>query len=226
MVVFDQVDAVKMPHAVEINDKESATIPHQAVASLDDDTLGPTMTTEEDCGDAIFGAQDVQAQLHYLSPGLDFSKNKPPVQVVARESTARDPRTTVRLSQGPPETIHDVRGREHEFTLENNGFKYVRSRPRFQDWDSRDGIWTEYIEELKELVAQEFGGAEGGVDEVIAFHEGVSISSPCVCLLLTIHLDRNEARTRNGDKQQMGRGRIHSHVRFMSTSPSRPSGRS
>jgi hypothetical protein len=82
----------------------------------------------------------------------------------------------VRISQGPLEEIHDVRGQEDEFTLERNGFKFVRNRPRFQEWDSRDGIWRQYIEELKELVSREFGGVSGGVDEVIAFHEGVSLT--------------------------------------------------
>ena len=165
-----------MPHAIEISDKESAVIPHLTDTTLESngDFAGHEI---EQADDLKILSNDVQSQLVYLSPGLEFTKTNPPIQVVARESTARDQRTTVRLAQGPPETIRDVRGREHEFTLEQNGFKYVRNRSKFQDWESRDGIWTEYIEELKELVAREFGGSEGGVDEVIAFHEGVSFSN-------------------------------------------------
>ena len=165
-----------MPHAIEVSDQESAVIPHltDATPESNDNFVGHQIEEPEDLQVL---SNDVQSQLVYLSPGLEFTKTNPPVQVVARESTARDPRTTVRLAQGPPESIRDVRGREHEFTLEQNGFKYVRNRSKFQDWESRDGIWTEYIEELKELVAREFGGPEGGVDEVIAFHEGVSVST-------------------------------------------------
>ena len=168
-----------MPHATACEDSESAPIPPPTEASPQDvpDLLNDVVALEKGISEASASGQDVQAQLHYLSPGVDFTKSKPPIQVVTRQSTVRDARTTVRISQGPKETIRDVRGREHEFNLERNGFKYVRDRPRFQEWDSRDGIWTGYIEELKELVAREFGGLAGGVDEVIAFHEGVSTFS-------------------------------------------------
>jgi hypothetical protein len=175
-----------MPHAVEIEDRERAAIPLAAELSPCDgeDVFSSFRRFDQDVGVALPGPpRDVQAQLHYLSPSAEFDKDNPPVQVVSRESTSRDPRTTVRITQGKHETIRDVRGREHEFNLARNGFKYVRDRPRFQDWDSRDGIWTDYIEELKELVAREFGGLEGGVDEVIAFHEGVRISAAITSFL-------------------------------------------
>jgi hypothetical protein len=170
-----------MPHATEIDESEGAVIPLPSVVSPDHDPklLSDIITFEEELSSTLPSAKDVQAQLHYLSPGVEFTKGRPPIQVVTRQSTVRDARTTVRISQGPQETIHDVRGREHEFNLERNGFRYVRDRPRFQDWDSRDGIWSEYIEELKGLVARELGGLAGGVDEVIAFHEGVS-AMPCI----------------------------------------------
>jgi hypothetical protein len=165
-----------MPHATEDEKSEGAIIPQQSECAPQHspDLLDNIISLSGQINEAPL-SRDVQAQLVYLSPSVEFTKDKPPIQVVTRESTVRDFRTTVRLSQGPQETIHDVRGREHEFSLERNGFKYVRDRPRFQDFESRDGIWTAYIEELKELVAREFGGFEGGVDEVIAFHEGVSI---------------------------------------------------
>jgi hypothetical protein len=157
-----------MPHATE-SYLESAVIPPSTEACSDN----VSAKLHDIVTDHTLHPRDVKAQLHYLSPGLEFTKNRPPVQVVSREATARDPRTTVRLAQGPPETIHDVRGREHEFSLDRNGFMYVRNRCNFENWESREGIWTGYIEELKELVAKELGGTEGGVDEIIAFHEGV-----------------------------------------------------
>lgn len=215
-----------MPHATEVEDNESATIPQRAEASPQDDShiLNDIINLDRDFSVA---AQDVQAQLHYLSPAVEFNKNNPPIQVVTRESTTRDPRTTVRISQGPQETIRDVRGREHEFTLERNGFKYVRNRPRFQDWESRDGIWIEYIEELKELVACEFGGIEGGVDEVIAFHEGVRTLTQAVPTSLWADINnRSVDRTKNGNKQLMANAQIHLPAKFMSINLSRPFARS
>jgi hypothetical protein len=118
--------------------------------------------------------KDVQATLHYLSSSPNYTKSKPPIQVVTRSTSLRDARTTVVLSPGSVETIHDVRGRESEFTLEKNGFAFLKHRSGVRDWDCRDRIWKEYVEgECRDVVARAFGGREGGVDEVIAFHEGV-----------------------------------------------------
>ncbi|QDS72119.1 hypothetical protein FKW77_003781 [Venturia effusa] len=119
------------------------------------------------------GSQHVEAQLHYLTSSVEYTESRPPIQVVTRAATHSDPRTTVKLSQGPPEKINDVRGREDQFNLERNGFAFVKHSSCVGDWECRDKIWTEYVEkECKELVANVFGGLEGGVDEVIAFHEG------------------------------------------------------
>lgn len=119
--------------------------------------------------------QHVEAQLHYLTSSVEYTESKPPIQVVTRAATHSDPRTTVKLSQGPLERINDVRGREDQFTLERNGFTFVKHSSQVGDWECRENIWTDYVEkECKELVANVFGGLQGGVDEVIAFHEGVS----------------------------------------------------
>ncbi|KIW02705.1 uncharacterized protein PV09_06143 [Verruconis gallopava] len=154
-----------MPHATDLEESSSGHVPPTLNEAERTTDLSPA-----DAGPV--SPRDVKAQLHYLSPSVEYSKSKPPIQIVTRSSTTRDPRTTVRIAQGPVETIHDVRGREHEFTLDQNGFRFVRNRCRFQDWESRDGIWNQYVEELKDVVAEEFGGREGGVDEIIAFHEG------------------------------------------------------
>ncbi|KAE9969808.1 hypothetical protein BLS_005213 [Venturia inaequalis] len=117
--------------------------------------------------------QHVEAQLHYLTSSVEYTESKPPIQVVTRAATHSDPRTTVKLSQGPLERINDVRGREDQFTLERNGFTFVKHSSQVGDWECRENIWTDYVEkECKELVANVFGGLQGGVDEVIAFHEG------------------------------------------------------
>jgi hypothetical protein len=119
---------------------------------------------------------DVQTTLHYLSPNTTHSKCTPPIQVVTKATTYHDPRTSVKLSQGPSETVHDVRGREHEFGLGKNGFLFTKHRSVTGELESRERIWREYVEtECKEVVSRAFGGRDGGVDEVIAFHEGVSL---------------------------------------------------
>jgi len=171
-----------MPHATSTEEREES-IPH----SLDSEFapsahLDPNdLNIHQDDAKEALAPRDVPAQLHYLFPTVECTKSNPPIQVVTRQIGHRDSRTTVKISQGPVETIHDVRGREDQFTLEKNGFRFVKNESKFQDWESRDGIWTDYIEELKELVSREFGGEEGGVDEIIAFHEGVSLYFLLAC---------------------------------------------
>ncbi|KAF2430240.1 hypothetical protein EJ08DRAFT_697532 [Tothia fuscella] len=117
--------------------------------------------------------KNVTATLHYLSPTQVYTPSTPPIQVVTRSTTLRDPRTTVVLSPGPSETIHDVRGREKDFTLEKNGFCFLRKESNVGGFESRERIWREYVEgECRELVMEAMGGKDGGVDEVVGFHEG------------------------------------------------------
>lgn len=159
-----------MPHATtpEADQLDSAEKPQPAPTSYIPIPSSEMVTQWE-------GGQDVEAQLHYLTSSVEYSNSKPPIQVVTRAATHSDPRTTVKLSQGPLEKINDIRGLETRFTLEKNGFAFKKHSSRIVDWECRDKIWTDYVEkECKELVADAFGGLEGGVDEVIAFHEGVS----------------------------------------------------
>lgn len=172
---------LKMPHATSVEEGEELIPPrHSDSVTLSQSIVNainaPTIQQSNVCEQT--GPRDVPAQLHYLSAAVECSKSKPPIQVVTRQIGHRDPRTTVKISQGPVEVIHDVRGREAEFTLAKNGFQFVKNECKFQDWESRDGIWMGYIEELKELVAKEFGEEDGGVDEIIAFHEGVRVHNP------------------------------------------------
>jgi hypothetical protein len=159
-----------MPHAT--------TFEEEQLDPLETPFLGPATTNSIATSEKIIqceGGQDVEAQLHYLTSSVEYTNTKPPIQVVTRAATHSDPRTTVKLSQGPLERINDVRSLESQFNLERNGFAFVKHSSRVGDWECREKIWTDYVEkECKELVAEVFGGLEGGVDEVIAFHEGVS----------------------------------------------------
>ena len=111
-----------MPHAIEDDTVDSAPIPRFANELTRNDSViqHNAEGTQKELGfqnNTEIKPKDVEAQLVYLSPNFEHSKSNPPIQVVTRASVVRDPRTTVRLSQGPLERIHDVRGRESEFTL-------------------------------------------------------------------------------------------------------------
>jgi hypothetical protein len=159
-----------MPHATTFDEEQLDPLETPYLAPS---TTIPIATSEKTI--QCEGGQDVEAQLHYLTSSVEYTDNNPPIQVVTRAATHSDPRTTVKLSQGPLERINDIRGLENQFTLEQNGFTFVKHSSRVGDWECRDKIWTDYVEkECKQLVANAFGGLGGGVDEVIAFHEGVS----------------------------------------------------
>jgi hypothetical protein len=168
-----------MPHAT-INEKDERILDPLATALESLTTIERPFNDDENQLNRIHEEQnepqvprDVSTTLHYLSSNTSLSK--PPIQVVTRAATTHDPRTSVKLSQGPSETVYDVRGNESNFSLSKNGFAFLKHKSVTGELESRDRIWKEYVEgECREVVARAFGGREGGVDEVIAFHEGVS----------------------------------------------------
>lgn len=125
----------------------------------------PTPSTPDDA----LKKQDAIARLTYTTPPKPLSEK--PRQVVP--GFLDDPGTTVELSLGPEETIHDVRGSEFKFTLEENGFCFVKHHTTFTDWDRKRKIEDNYCNrEMVDLVSSVMGGRENGVDEVIIFHQG------------------------------------------------------
>ncbi|KAK5171829.1 uncharacterized protein LTR77_003465 [Saxophila tyrrhenica] len=77
----------------------------------------------------------------------------------------REGRSNVRLESGPPEILNDVRGREHEFNLDANGFCYVHSPTAFKDWTSQPQIAKQYLPDLEELLRREVDGC----DEIVFY---------------------------------------------------------
>lgn len=113
--------------------------------------------------------QDAIAHLTYTIPPKPLARK--PRQVVP--GFLDDPGTTVELYLGPEETIHDVRGSESKFTLEENGFCFVKHHTTFADWDRKRKIEDHYCNrEMVDLISSVMGGKEKGVDEVIIFHQG------------------------------------------------------
>jgi len=112
--------------------------------------------------------RNVEAVLTYTIPPGPGEEN--PKQVVP--GFLDDPGTTVKLEHGPLEQINDVRG-VNDFTLEENGFCFCKHYTQFDEWDSRKRIEDVYCnQEMIKLISDTFGGREGGVDEVIIFHQG------------------------------------------------------
>lgn len=79
-------------------------------------------------------------------------------------------KSNVRLSPGAPEIIRDIRGRDVDMTLDENGFRYVKSATTFKDWDSQSSIGDEYLTEVEDLLRKEVDGC----DEIIFYDARVS----------------------------------------------------
>jgi len=108
-------------------------------------------------------ARDIAVSLQYLVDDPLYLESKP-VQVTP--PFPKDTRTNVRLSAGPKETLHDVRGREKEFTLDGNGFCYVNAPTSFTSWSSQPAIARDFLPEVEALLKREIEGC----DEVIFYH--------------------------------------------------------
>lgn len=95
---------------------------------------------------------------------LSFIKDLPlyhtekPYFVVIEEGEGKAPSTDTNLELAPVRGIplQDVRGRESEFTLECNGFKYLKHKTHASADDEEDN-WVAYSQEMARLIQEECG---------------------------------------------------------------------
>lgn len=107
--------------------------------------------------------KDARVKLHYLKNDPLYDSVKP-LQVTPNFQDAEH-KTNILLEPGPEETLTDVRGREHEFTLDDHGFTYVNAPTNFKDWSSQPQIAKEYLPEMEQLLQREVDGC----DEVVFY---------------------------------------------------------
>lgn len=102
--------------------------------------------------------RDVRVQLQYLKDDPLYDTVKP--KQIVPEWQDREKLTNVRLQAGPLESMHDVRGRESDFSLDEHGFKYVHAPTSFSDWSSQPAIGKVHLPELEALLRKEVNGAD------------------------------------------------------------------
>ncbi|KAI1123778.1 hypothetical protein F5Y10DRAFT_251170 [Nemania abortiva] len=104
---------------------------------------------------------DEQARLIYLQWQDLYNKEKP-FQVFANVPEGSNERlTNLVFAPGPPTTIHDLRGKEETFTLDENGFKVVQDKmPVSFDLNSRESIKNDVIPYLEDLIRRDVEGAD------------------------------------------------------------------
>ncbi|KAH9822906.1 hypothetical protein Tdes44962_MAKER00734 [Teratosphaeria destructans] len=102
--------------------------------------------------------KDIKVRLQYLKDDPIYRSVKP-VQITPNFAD-KEKRTNVKLESGELETIVDVRGLDESFTLDQNGFRYVKAPTRFEQWSSQPRIAEEYLPELESLLKREVDGCD------------------------------------------------------------------
>ncbi|KAJ5903253.1 7 alpha-cephem-methoxylase [Penicillium tannophilum] len=94
-------------------------------------------------------ARDQQAQLRYFQWNPVFEKTKP-YELLLDNIPEDFPVTNFETSPEEAEVIHDIRGMEKSFTLENHGFCIAEQRLDISvfDQDTIEDIYLQQVEEL------------------------------------------------------------------------------
>ncbi|KAF2791294.1 hypothetical protein K505DRAFT_249299 [Melanomma pulvis-pyrius CBS 109.77] len=63
---------------------------------------------------------------------------------------------------GPEEIVHDVRDRASDFTLDNNGFTYIKQRSSLsiKDFDNREMITKTFLQEVEQVLKANLSGVD------------------------------------------------------------------
>ncbi|KAK5136272.1 hypothetical protein LTR08_003879 [Meristemomyces frigidus] len=101
---------------------------------------------------------DIAVKLQYLKDDPLYDRVKP-LQITPTFAD-KDGRTNVQLMPGAVEVIRDVRGLDHSFSLDENGFVYVKAPTAFKEWSSQPRIAQDYLPELEELLKREVEGCD------------------------------------------------------------------
>lgn len=89
-------------------------------------------------------AHDVQTTLNYYKPNADGSPPHP--------TYVDRPETYERPIEPHDVTVHDVTGRENEFTLDGNGFQFHRHTSVEKDFLDDEQIKAQYYPETEQLL--------------------------------------------------------------------------
>ena len=99
-------------------------------------------TQRRDIAPAKTEGRNVSAELHYYKD----EGHPPPPSIVGR------PETYFRPAETRTATIHDVRGREEDYTLDGNGFQYAKHASIEKDFVDDDKVKRDYYPEVEQLL--------------------------------------------------------------------------
>lgn len=109
-----------------------------------------------------------RARLQYAKDLDKYLVEKPYSILTAYDGC--DNQTNLQWEQVETEGVSDVRGREHDFTLDDHGFQYITSPTNFRQWNDRRAVEETYLPEVEDLLKS----ALPNIDEVAVFDWRVS----------------------------------------------------
>jgi hypothetical protein len=96
---------------------------------------------------------------------LPIYEKEVPYQIIS-EFPGDYKKTNLEFGPAPtPEVIHDIRGRESEFTADSHGFQVCHQQTTIQDWTNREIVESQYYAEMESLLKKELDD----VDEVFFY---------------------------------------------------------
>jgi hypothetical protein len=118
---------------------------------------------------------DDTAHLNYLEWQEAYNTEQPyQIFIQLPKEYEHLPTTNLVFHEGPEEVIHDVRGSEDCYTLDEHGFAFRAHTTEVQDWLDEATIKSQYFAELENLIKREVEGA----DKVVLFDYQVGCSPP------------------------------------------------
>lgn len=96
---------------------------------------------------------------------LPIYEHEAPYETVGNVSGYYE-KTNLEFAPAPvPETIHDIRGKENDYSLDTHAFQLCRQQTRVHDWTNAEEVETQYYAEMEQLLKQELKG----VDEIFFY---------------------------------------------------------
>jgi hypothetical protein len=101
-----------------------------------------------------FNAQAITTSLYYLAPLPRYRTEKPFYVNFPIRDTTDVPQHNILHDQYEGIEVHDVRGREHNFTIDSQGFQLVRQPTSMSnnDFEIDHIVRTKYYQEIVELL--------------------------------------------------------------------------
>ncbi|KAH8807701.1 hypothetical protein F5884DRAFT_900056 [Xylogone sp. PMI_703] len=159
-------------------------------------------------------AQHESVRLRYIQWKDEFDFEKP--YEILSETPEGFPRSNFTISLGPEETIHDIRGQESKFNLDNHAFEIRTHKLTVSSFD-KDTIEQEYLGSIKSFLQEFDPGAEVYIFDwrlrssdlkKTKFVPGavIDLNDPLVYLqpVLAAHVDQSQFAARQRVEHHMG----------------------